>query len=86
MRETGFILLVLLVILALTAIKYRKQIAGAIGVARALRQAREEIARSHQQPRVQTATQLVNCSKCCVWVPQDKAQRRGEVYLCADCR
>ena len=39
MRDAIFILFVALILLGITAIKYRKQIAGMIGVARMLKEA-----------------------------------------------
>lgn len=86
MREAIFILLVVFVLLALTAIKYRKQIAGMIGFARMLKDVKSGLTQQtrHIQPQRETSTPLVNCSKCGVWVPQNKAMKVGEVYYCSD--
>ncbi len=80
MRDAFFILLVILLLLAITAVKYRRQIAGMIGVVRALKEAasgglpsRAVEAKTTSQPSVQ----LVNCAKCGVWVPETKAIGRG---------
>lgn len=85
MREVVFILLVILLLLGVTAVRYRKQIAGMIALGRALKDAREgrtgEVGRQPQPANVQ----LVNCSKCGVWVPENKAVRRGSAHVCAAC-
>jgi hypothetical protein len=88
MKEALFILLVVAVLAALTAIRYRKQIAGVIGVARMLRGATKGIDRSRTMPRETEKTiPLVNCSACGVWVPRDKAIRVGNSLYCSDeCR
>ena len=89
MRDALFILFIAAILLAITAVKYRKQINGWIGVARMLKDAKAAAEsgqmRARQPQRTKTPVQLVNCSKCGVWVPQDKAtQRAGQVY-CARC-
>lgn len=88
MKEAFFILLVVLVLLALSAVKYRKQIAGIIGFARMLKDARANIAqRAHQvQSQDEKNVSLVNCSKCGVWIPQNKATKIGDIYVCSDHR
>ncbi len=86
MREAIFILLVLFVLVALTAIRYRKQIAGMIGLARMLKQAKRSAAEhSKTIPRhaEKKSTQLVNCSKCDIWVPQNKVVKFREGYICS---
>ena len=84
MREVLLILGVVIVLLALTALRYRKQIAGVIGVARMLQDVRNSgiSAKREREP----AVHLVNCEKCGVWVPENKAQKRrdGGAY-CAKC-
>ena len=84
MRELIFVLAVILVLFALTAIRYRKQIAGIIGVARMLNEAKSNVTAPAQREK-QKSVQLINCSRCGVWVPQSKAIRRGDEYRCADC-
>lgn len=78
MKEAVFILLVIAVLLGLTALRYRKQIAGVIGLARALKDARDMSAQSGDASSA-AKVQLINCSKCGVWVPEQKAlQVRGQ--------
>lgn len=76
------------ILLAITAVKYRRQINGVIGFARMLKEAKNA-ADVHSvqaaQPQVKSAVQLVNCSKCGVWVPQAKAVRRGTLSYCERC-
>ena len=86
MREAIFILLVLFVLLGLTAIRYRKQIAGMIGLAHMLKQAKRSAAeRSKTFPaNAEKSTQLVNCSKCDIWVPQNKVVKFREGYICSN--
>lgn len=86
MREFLFILVVVLILAALTAVKYRKQINGMIGFARMIKDARQNIAQDPTNIRrtLEKSIPLVNCSKCGVWVPQAKARKIGDTYFCAD--
>lgn len=86
MKDAIFILLVACVLMGLTAIRYRRQITGMIGFARMLKDAKKSMAqmpisRSNEPAKT---TPLVNCSKCGVWVPQNKARKVGDAYLCSD--
>ena len=86
MREAFFILLVILILLALTAVRYRKQIVGMIHIWRSLKSARDQI-RDRQQPRSEepiTAGPLVNCARCGTWVPEQRAIKlRGGTFYCS---
>ena len=86
MREAFFILLVVCILAALTAVKYRKQIAGMIGFARMLKEAKQNITQDTNNIRgsVEKSVPLINCSKCGVWVPQNKAKKVGDVFFCSD--
>ena len=83
--ELIFILLLIVGLLALTAIRYRKQITTMISVARMLRQAKKGMSQapSAMPDRTETKSMLVNCSKCDIWVPQDKAVKFREGYICS---
>lgn len=81
MREFFFILLVILVLLALTAIRYRKTIAGILGMAKMLKEAKEAASGAKAVGGEKPSVQLVNCAKCGVWVPQNKAIKRGEGFF-----
>lgn len=85
MREFIIIFAVILVLLALTAVKYRKQIAGLIGVARMLKDAKDAVRQNSIRGEDPRSVQLVNCAKCGIWVPQDKAIRiRDGYFYCSD--
>ena len=85
MREILVILVVILVLLGLTALRYRKQIAGILGLARALKDAKDAVGQSRTiSSDEKTSIPLVNCSKCGVWVPQNKARKVGEIFYCSD--
>ena len=85
MKEALFILLVIGVLAALTAIRYRKQIAGVIGIAKMLKETtRAATDRSRIGARDEKSVPLVNCSKCGVWVPQNKAVKIRGIYYCSD--
>lgn len=86
MREAFFILFVVAVLLGLTAIRYRKQIAGMIGFARMLKEAKQAVTQgtASSPGNDGKSIPLVNCSKCGVWVPQNKARMVGEVFFCSD--
>ena len=86
MRETFFILLVLFVLVALTAVRYRKQIATLIGVSRMLRDARSAAgaAREPGEKQVTNKGQLVNCAKCGTWAPKATSIKfDGGIYYCS---
>lgn len=85
MREILIIVAVIFVLLALTAIKYRKQIAGLIGVAKMLKDAKDAVGQNTIRGEDARSVQLVNCAKCGVWVPQDKALKiRDGYFYCSD--
>lgn len=86
MKETIFILFVILVLLGLTALRYRKQIAGMIGLAQMLKETTKAMSQGAGKIRGDSGKSipLVNCSRCSVWVPQNKARRIGEVFYCSD--
>ena len=86
MKEGFVILLVILGLLALTAFRYRRQISGLIGVARMLKDVREQARAPRTVQGEQPGTQLVHCSRCAVWLPQNRALiRNGEYYCSAEC-
>ena len=85
MKEALFLLMVIGVLAALTAIRYRKQITGMIGVARMLKETTRGVAAGSKRMSGETKSiPLVNCSRCGVWVPQSKAIRMGDVYYCSE--
>ncbi len=85
MREALFIILVVLVLLGWTIFRYRKQISGMIGFAKMLKEAKDGLTQGPKQVGNQAkGIPLVNCSKCGVWVPQNKSRKVGEVFFCSD--
>lgn len=73
MRETLFILGILVVLLLLTAIRYRKQIAGAIGFARALKDIRSGPTIGGER----AVGSLVKCTDCGIRIPESNAVSLG---------
>lgn len=77
----GFLLFVF------TAIRYRKQITGMIGLAKVLKETAQSVTQASAQLRNNAAEKslpLVNCAKCGVWVPQTKARKMGDLFFCSD--
>jgi hypothetical protein len=86
MKEFAFILVVVLILLAITAIRYRKQINGMIGMVRMIRSAinPSKADRSISVPAEKTPSELVRCSTCETWVPRNRAIRfDGKTYYCS---
>ena len=87
MKEAFFILFVVMLLAALTAVRYRKQISGMIGLAKVLKEAKDNVGLSRSiRGEKQVSVQLVNCAKCGVWVPQNKARKSGDLFFCSDCK
>ena len=84
MKEALFILLVVAILATLTAIRYRRQIAGMIGFAKMLKETTRGDSIRSQPEREAKSVPLVNCSKCGVWVPQTRALRLRDAYYCSD--
>ena len=87
MREAIFIIFVILLLLGLTALRYRKQIAGLIGLAKMLQDVKNSAGSIGREKRGKgPSLQLVNCSQCGVWVPANKiiSNRVGSA-VCAKC-
>lgn len=86
MREFAFILVVVLILLAITAVRYRKQIAGVIGFVRMIRDAADpsRSPKAINQPAKTAAKDLVHCSACGTWVPSDRAIRfDAKTFYCS---
>ena len=85
-----FVLLVIFVLLAMVAVRYRKQINSLIATARLLKEAKDaaqqaQLGRAPSPQPTKAAVHLVNCAKCGVWVPESKAVRRQQSFYCANC-
>jgi len=85
LREALFIFAVVLVLLGLTAVKYRRQIAQIIGFAKMLTGAAAQNASLQPSGGSKQSVHLVNCSGCSVWVPADKAILKSGSTLCVRC-
>jgi hypothetical protein len=85
MREALFILLVVLILFALTAFRYRRQISSVLGVWRMLKDAnRSRQANQMDAGREVPAGPLVNCAKCGTWVPESSAIRfPPKIFYCS---
>lgn len=86
MKEALVILFVIAVLLALTAVRYRRQIVGMIHIWRSLKSARDEIRGKTERDRGEPLPvgKLVNCAKCGTWVPEGRAiSLRGRIYYCS---
>ena len=85
MREALVILVVLFVLLALTAVRYRKQIGTMIKIWRSLQAMRSQVKGENapHEPSI-PAGPLVNCAKCGTWVPEQRAIKlRGGTNYCS---
>lgn len=87
MKEFAFILVVVLILLAITAVRYRKQISGVIGFVRMIRDAADPSRgpKAINQPAATaSAKELVHCAACGTWVPSDRAIRfDAKTYYCS---
>ena len=91
MREALVILAVMAIIAILTAIRYRRQIAGMIQLWRTLKSVRRQIKEGTgsrtQENAPAVGGPLVNCARCGTWVPQSRAiiLRGGIIYCSTNC-
>ncbi len=86
MKEGFVILVVIVVLLALTAVRYRKQINSMIGVAKMLKEVKDSAVAGRQIKPEPTSVQLVSCAKCGVWIPQGRSLQRQHNFYCSACR
>jgi hypothetical protein len=87
MREAIVILLVIAVLLALTAIKYRRQIVTLIGFYKQVQAIRSGL-KSDGVPQGQRpldGIQLIKCDHCGKWVVPDRSTRSAGKVICGDC-
>ena len=85
MRESLVILFVIALLFALTAFRYRKQIAAVYSFWGALRDAQEKNSIT-QMPETASTDEgpLVNCAKCGKWVPETQSIRLGtRMFYCS---
>ena len=84
------VLLLVVIILAMIAVRFRKQINSLIATARFLMDAknaaqRGQLGRAQTPQKMKTPVHLTNCSKCGVWVPGDKMVKQAGQKYCARC-
>jgi hypothetical protein len=86
MREAVFILAVVLILLALTAVRYRRQIVAIITFWQQFQAARERLQSGTRPPQVHEpdrGIKLVNCARCGKWVPEAEAVRYSSTtFVC----
>ena len=89
MRAAILILVIVMILMAWTAVRYRKQIASIIGFVRMVREAAVPAKKPGEIREIKTSVpnELVSCSKCGVWVPHDRAIRfDSKTFYCSkDC-
>jgi hypothetical protein len=85
MKEALFILLVIGILFAITAFRYRRQIQTVLGIWRMLSAARSNIGtREVETDQSSSSGNLVNCAKCGTWVPEGRAIRvPPNIYYCS---
>jgi hypothetical protein len=86
MKEALFILLIIGVILALTAYRYRRQIATMLHIWRSFKAVRDQVKQKSDAPPVEgkASGRLVNCARCGTWVPEERAiELRGGTRYCS---
>lgn len=75
-----------MVLILLTAFKYRRQIRSLLEVSKMLREAKQQVEVLSRTEKEKTAgVQLVQCSRCDVWIPKNRALNVGGVELCDKC-
>lgn len=88
MREFLFILLVVGILLALTAVKYRRQIVTLITIWKQFQAARVRLQQATDRPKPiepDRGIKLVNCARCGKWIPENSARRHsGTTFVCID--
>jgi len=88
MREVAFILFVIVILLGLTALRYRKQISALLSFGKMLSDARENARGPRTVPAVpEKKGELVACTRCGTWTPKNNAIRfDAATYYCSkDC-
>jgi hypothetical protein len=84
MREAFFILLVIGVILALTAFRYRSQVGAVYRFWKVLPLGKNSAEQRDRRTCRAVKGPLVNCAKCGTWVPESKAIKLGtRVFYCS---
>jgi hypothetical protein len=86
MRELIFILFVVAVLLAITAVKYRRQIVTLITIWKQFQAMRAGMPSRQNAPKPiepERGIKLVNCARCGKWVPENTARRHSNTtFVC----
>lgn len=82
MREVLIILGVILLLLGLTAFRYRKQIKQILGVAKMLKEAKQAATSEIPRQRKSEGVRLAGCSQCGIFVPESGLSNG----ICSKCR
>lgn len=88
MREAFLILIVLAVLLALTALRYRRQIGAVLHIYRTLRSTRVAGRKGGREfPGPAASGKLARCPKCGTWTDENRSIRIGsdKFYCSAEC-
>ncbi|HMM79406.1 MAG TPA: hypothetical protein PKC65_05230 [Pyrinomonadaceae bacterium] len=89
MREAAFILFVLFLLFGLTALRYRKQIAGILALGRALKEMKgnSQGGQPGEQIKDQASRELRSCAGCGTWIDTSAAIRfdRNTFYCSKEC-
>ncbi len=86
MRAALFILVILMILMAWTAVRYRKQITSILGFIQMVRGAASSARppAGTREMKAAVPNELVNCAKCGVWVPHDRAIRfDAKTFYCS---
>lgn len=86
MREAAFILFVLFLLFGLTALRYRKQIAGILALGRTLKEMKENARSDHPAEQIndQASRELRSCAGCGTWIDTSAAIKfDGNTFYCS---
>jgi len=87
MREVFFILVVVFILLALTAFRYRKQLVAAHRIWQMLRGTAPGTFPVNNVPTKKPTNEpvpLVKCTRCGTWTPLDRSIKLGQsIYYCS---
>lgn len=86
MKETLFILVVVVILLCWTAIRYRRQIVAMIEFYKQVKAVRSRIGESQVRRNDlddHRGIQLIKCSRCQMWIPQSEAMGDVSQPVCA---
>jgi hypothetical protein len=89
MKIAVFILIIVFVLLALTVLRYRKEINAVIRFARMIRDGGQSVREIQPSGRrdPMAAEPLIKCATCGMWVPENRSRRlrTGDFYCSTVC-